>query len=104
MYTQERSFLELRDKKAAETGKHDLISDAFREKSWSKGGGIWKLVNGNLNLNRVSRPKGEALMPCNDSRAQVQEERLLFFPGRDLANEKLYILFAEVLSTSSYFP
>ena len=47
---------------------------------------------------------GEALMPCNDSRAQVQEERLLFFPGRDLANEKLYILFAEVLSTSSYFP
>ena len=46
---------------------------------------------------------GEALMPCNDSRAQVQEERLLFFPGRDLANEELYILFAEVLSTSSYF-
>ena len=47
---------------------------------------------------------GEALMPCSDSRAQVQEERLLLLPGRDLANEKLYMLFVDVLSTSSYSP
>ena len=46
----------------------------------------------------------EGLMPCNDSRAQVQEGRLLFFSDRDSANEKLCILIAEALSTFSYSP
>ena len=27
-------------------------------------------------------------MPCKDSRAQQEEERLLFFPGKGSANEK----------------
>ena len=27
-------------------------------------------------------------MPCEDSRAQGQEQRLLFFPGQDSANDK----------------
>ena len=38
-------------------------------------------------LNRAKRPEGGALMPCNDSRAQKEEERL-FFPGTKSANEK----------------
>ena len=31
-------------------------------------------------------------MPCKDSRAQQEEERLLFFPGKDLANEMPWTL------------
>ena len=35
-------------------------------------------------------------MSCDDSRAQQEEERLLF-PGKDLANEKPWTLFCFVL-------
>ena len=31
-------------------------------------------------------------MPCDDSRAQQEEEKLLFFPGKDSANEKPWTL------------
>ena len=31
-------------------------------------------------------------MPCKDSRAQQEEERLLFFLGKDSANEKPWTL------------
>ena len=37
-------------------------------------------------LNRFGSPEGRALPPCHDSRAQQEEERLLFFPGKDTAN------------------
>lgn len=35
-----------------------------------------KLVNGNLNLNSIRRPKGEDLMLCNDSMVQWEEKTL----------------------------
>ena len=44
-------------------------------------------------LNRVGRPGKDTLTPCNDSRAQREEERLRFFPGKDSANEKPQTLF-----------
>ena len=31
-------------------------------------------------------------MPCNDNRTQQEGERLLFFPGKDSASEKLWTL------------
>ena len=42
-------------------------------------------------LNRVGRPKGGALMLCDDSRAQKEDKRLLF-PGKGSANEKPWTL------------
>ena len=39
-------------------------------------------------------------MPCNDSRAQKEDERFLFFLGKDSANEKPWNLFTVALSTS----
>ena len=41
-------------------------------------------------LNRVRRPEGGALTPSDSSRAQQEEERPLFFPGSNLANETLW--------------
>ena len=32
-------------------------------------------------------------MPCNGNRVQQEEKRLLFFPGKDLANEKPWTLY-----------
>ena len=43
-------------------------------------------------LNRAGRPEGRADMPWDHSRAKQEEERLLFFPSRDSANEKPWIL------------
>lgn len=39
-------------------------------------------------LNRFRRPEFEALMLHDDSRVQQEEERILFFPGKDSASEK----------------
>ena len=39
-------------------------------------------------------------MPFDDSRTQEEEERLLFFPGKDSANEKPRTLFTTALPTS----
>ena len=39
-------------------------------------------------LNRFRRPESEALMSHDDSRVQQEEERILFFPGKDSASEK----------------
>lgn len=43
-------------------------------------------------INRVGRPTGGALMPCDNSRLQ-QEEGRLFSAGKDLASEKSWTLF-----------
>ena len=50
--------------------------------------GVCKNNEQKSQLNRAGRPEGGALMPCHYSRAQQQEERLLFFPGKGLADEK----------------
>lgn len=44
-------------------------------------------------LNGVRRPEEEALLLCSDNRAQEEEERHLFFPGKDPVNEKPWTLF-----------
>ena len=46
----------------------------------------------NRNLNTIGRPEEGALTPFKDSRAQQEEEKVLFFPGEDSANEKLWTL------------
>ena len=46
-------------------------------------------------MNRVGRSEGESLTPYKNSRAQQEEERVLFFPGKDSANEKPWTLFTE---------
>ena len=38
-------------------------------------------------------PERGALMPCDNSRAQQEGETLLFFPGKDSANEESWTLF-----------
>ena len=43
-------------------------------------------------LNRDGRPEREALMPFDKNRAQQEKERILFFPGKDSANEKPWTL------------
>ena len=43
-------------------------------------------------MNRVGRSEGESLTPYKNSRAQQEEERVLFFPGKDSANEKPWTL------------
>lgn len=52
--------------------------------------GYKKLIKNNL---RVRRPERRALTHYEDSGAQQDGERLLFFPGKDLANEKPLTLF-----------
>ena len=42
--------------------------------------------------NKVGRPEGGALTPCEDSRAQ-KAERLFLFPGKDSVNEKPQTLY-----------
>ena len=44
-------------------------------------------------MNRVGRSEGEFLTTYKNSRAQQQEERVLFFPGKDSANEKPWTLY-----------
>ena len=44
-------------------------------------------------LNRVGRPESTVLMPWDDSRVQLEEERVLFLHGEDSANEKPWNLF-----------
>ena len=51
-------------------------------------------------LNRVERPEGGAPF-CDKSKAQQEEEGLLFFPGKDSANEKLRTL--HLLQSSQLF-
>ena len=43
-------------------------------------------------MNRVGRSEGESLTPYKNSRAQQEEERVLFFPGKDSDNEKPWTL------------
>ena len=48
-------------------------------------------------------------MPCDHSRAQQEEERILFFPDKYWASEKLWTLFSVALpasfsSVSAFFP
>ena len=43
-------------------------------------------------------------MPCDYRRAQQEEERLLFFPGKDSANEKPWTLFTTALPASFSSP
>lgn len=40
-----------------------------------------------LQLNTFRRPERRALMPCDSSRAQQEEERILVFPSQGSANE-----------------
>ena len=41
-----------------------------------------------IQLKREGRPEGGTLMPYKDSQIQQEEERLLFFTGKDSANKK----------------
>ena len=43
-------------------------------------------------MNRVGRSEGESLTPYKNSGAQQEEERVLFFPGKNSANEKPWTL------------
>ena len=43
-------------------------------------------------------------MPCDDSRAQQEEERLLFFPGKESANEKPWTLLCYNLPNFLFLP
>ena len=43
-------------------------------------------------FSRGGRPEAVALKPCADNRAQQEEERSLFFPGKDSANDKSWTL------------
>ena len=47
-----------------------------------------KINKQKLQLNRAERQEGGVLIPCDKSRIQKEKERLLLFPGNNLANEK----------------
>lgn len=52
-------------------------------------------------LDRVGRPERGAYMLCEDNnRAQQEQEKLLFLPGKESANEKPWTLFTIALPTS----
>ena len=56
-----------------------------------------------LQLNRIGRPEWGALTLCNNSRVQQEEEKLLFFPGKDSADENPWTLFI-ISFPISFFP
>ena len=78
--------------KATETLETDSWSVVLSEKDLDQKGEMKKINKQKPQLNRVGRPEGRALMPCDDSIAQQEKERLLSFPGKDSANEKPWTL------------
>ena len=69
-----------------------------KHKEWP--GYCKKLINKNLNSTETWWGWG-ALMPCDQSRAQQEEDRL-FFPGKDSANKQPRTWFTLALPTSFY--
>lgn len=51
-----------------------------------------KILLQKTQLDRAEGPEWGALLPCDDRRAQEEEEKLLFFPDKDWANEKSWTL------------
>lgn len=90
-YTQERSFLTLRDK-TAETRKADFWSVMLSEKNLDQKGKMKNFNKQKPLYNEVERLEWEALMLCKNSRPQQEEERVLFFPGKNSANESPWAL------------
>ena len=80
---------QLRGNKPLNLEKLTLAQQCFQRKIVIKGGKSKKLINRNL---KKGRPEGGGLMPYDYSRAQHKADRLLFFPGKDSANEKPWIL------------
>ena len=66
---------------------HYFNSDFWRAEIFYIGEVCKRLIKQKPQLNRVGSPEGGAPTPCDDNRVQ-QEERRLFFPGKDSANEK----------------
>ena len=62
-----------------------LISQVFQSQ-------VKKLLNRNLNQIGLGNQKGELSYPVMIARVQQEEERLLFFPGKDSASEKPWTL------------
>lgn len=80
-----------------------LISNSFRERSWSKGENVNKQTNKNNNnnkqkpqLNVVKKQERGALRLCNDNRTQ-EEERLLFFFWQLISEKPCTLLFIQGL-------
>ena len=46
-------------------------------------------------LNRIRRSERGGFTPCDDSRAQQEENRFIFFPGKDSTNNYLRSLFTK---------
>ena len=47
-------------------------------------------------LNRIRRSERGGFTPCDDSRAQQEENRFIFFPGKDSTNNYLRSLFTKL--------
>ena len=61
-----------------------------------------KINKQKLQLNRVERPEGGALKPCDNSRAQQEKERFYFFPGKDSAKKSHGLFFYYSLPPSFF--
>ena len=46
-------------------------------------------------LNRIRRPERGGFTSCDDSRAQQEEEKFIFFPGKDPTNKYPRSLFTK---------
>ena len=80
---------QMRGNKPLNLEKLTLVKQCFKRKIVIKRGKSKKLINRNL---KKGRPEWRGLMPYDYSRAQHKEDRLLFFPGKDSADEKPWIL------------
>ena len=78
----------IKGQKAAETGKPDSWSVMHSEKDLDQKGKMLKLINRNLNYNRVRRQEERALMPYETTEPNRKKKELLFLLGKSSANKK----------------